>query len=311
MGPNKNKKLIVSSESPHLYTTKRLLTEALKLKYSPEWKNPYQYLMINETRKSDKSRLQLTPSSLYFHRTTGIRYDDFDLVVSSFHQDNLNFKITNPLSSLEHFRSKDRQAIFFNRHGLSSIPTISYRGELSESSWDQIQRLSPGKQQGKQQEQKYILKMVRGNQGIGVNLVNGATSLKSLLETFNALKDQKFIIQPFVPHQKEWRVFVIKNEIVSIIERTLNKNDFRGNSKRSSGKLIKKIHSKIQDEVLRAVDLSGLDYCGVDIIANGEDFQFLEMNPVPGFEQVEELSGINIARELILKIGSIKDNQTN
>ena len=294
MGPNKNKKLIVSSESPHLYTTKRLLIEAKKLKYSPEWINPYQYLLINKTIRSGESRFETNPDSLYFHRTTGIRYDDFDLSVSSFHQNNLNLKITNPLRSLEEFRNKDRQAIFFNHNHINCIPSLCYRGELSESVWEQIQKISP--------DQKYILKMVRGNQGIGVNLVNGATSLKSLLETFNALKDQKFIIQPYVLHKKEWRIFVIKNEIVAIIERTLNKNDFRGNSKRSSGKLLKKINPQIQNEVLRSIRLSGLDYCGVDIIANGEDFQFLEMNPVPGFEQIEELSGINIARELILKI---------
>ena len=144
--------------------------------------------------------------------------------------------------------------------------------------------------------------MVRGNQGIGVNLVNGLQSLKSILETFNALRDQKFIIQPYIKHTREWRVFIIKNEIIGIIERKLSADDFRGNSKRSTGKIIKKISTEMQDEIIRGATLSGLDYCGVDIIDNGSNFYFLEFNPVPGFEQMEKLSGLNIARELITKL---------
>jgi glutathione synthase/RimK-type ligase-like ATP-grasp enzyme len=46
--------------------------------------------------------------------------------------------------------------------------------------------------------------------------------------------------------------------------------------------------------------MSQLDYCGVDILLTKKgDFKFLEINPVPGFLQIEKLSGLNIAGELI------------
>ncbi|MDD4973125.1 MAG: ATP-grasp domain-containing protein [Bacteriovorax sp.] len=290
MGLKKDKRnIIVASESPDLYTTKRLLTEANKLKYGNSWLNPYQFLISTNILPSAKKERP----DLYFHRTTGIRYDDFDLIVSQHHSD-LGYKITNPLHSLETFRSKDRQMLFFGQNKLSSIESISYRGELNENYWESISTLSPG--------QKFIIKMVRGNQGIGVNLVNGLQSLKSLLETFNAIKDQKFIIQPFIEHKKEWRIFILKNEIIGIVERRPIIEDFRGNSKRSLGKIIKKISTEIQNEALRGVSLSGMDYCGVDIIDDGNNFYFLEFNPVPGFEQMEKLTGLNIARELITKL---------
>ena len=280
--------IIVASESPHLYATKRLLNEASKLKYQNSWINPYQFIISDRTIPL----VNLEQTNLYFHRTTGIRYDDFDLAVSQFHSGH-GLTITNPLRALEFFRSKERQALFFLENNFNSIETVSYRGELNAKYWDIICDLS--------KDQKFIIKMVRGNQGIGVNLVNGLQSLKSFLETFHAMKDQKFIIQPFIEHKKEWRVFILKNEIIGIIERTLHNDDFRGNSKRSSslGKNIKKIPREIQNEALRAVNFSGLDYCGIDIIEDGKNFYFLELNPVPGFEQLEELSGLNIARELI------------
>lgn len=285
MSMSHKKNIIVASESPNLYSTKRLLLEASKLKYSNTWLNPYDFLISNQNKKEI--------CGVYFHRTTGIRYDDFDLAVSKYHQ-NLGFKITNPLVPLESFRSKDKQTLFFSKNNLSAIKTVSYRGELTDDNWEIISTLS--------EKEKFIIKMNRGNQGIGVNLVNGVQSLKSLLETFKAIKDQRFIIQPFIQHKNEWRIFILKNEIIGIIERKLKNDDFRGNSKRSIGKYVKKISSGIQNEILRGVQLSGLDYCGVDIIDDGHNFYFLEINPVPGFEQIETLSEINIARELVRKL---------
>jgi ribosomal protein S6--L-glutamate ligase len=150
--------------------------------------------------------------------------------------------------------------------------------------------------------QKYILKMNRGNQGIGVNFINGNKSLQSILETFSALNDQKFIIQPYIEHKTELRVFIIKNKIIAIIEKTINKNEFRGNSKRSKAKVIKELPKNIIDEVIRISKLSQLDYCGIDILITGKKHYFLEVNAVPGFKQIEELSSINIAKELILAL---------
>lgn len=284
-----NRTIIVSSESPDLFTTKRLLSESNKLKYTGVWLNPYQYLIsINKKPKKTKAT-----TGLYFHRTSGIRYDDFDLLVARHHEDN-HFKITNPILSLETFRKKDEQTLFFKRHDIAAVDTMIYRGELNEKYWGKLLALSSNR--------KYILKMIRGNQGIGVNLIEGHQSLKSILETFHAMNDQKFLIQPYIEHKKEWRLFVIKNEIIGVIERTISSDDFRGNSKRSTGKFIKKIPSEMQRESLRAASLSGLDYCGIDVMETSKGFVFLEINPVPGFLQMEELSKINIARELITRL---------
>lgn len=282
------KQIIVASESQLLYTTKRLLNEAAKLKMQTHWFNPYQGLLsIQEKHSTTKG------SPVLFHRISGTRYDDFDLTIAQ-HFEDQGFKVTNPLHALNEFRSKDRQMLFFKRHQLSSVPTILYRGELNENYWEQIMKLSRSK--------KYVLKMVRGNQGTGVNLISGHQSLKSLLETFHALKDQKFLIQPFIEHKKEWRIFILKGEILGTIERRLGAEDFRGNSKRSKGSFIKKIPSALSDEALMAYQLSGLDYCGIDIMSTKDGPVFLEINAVPGFEQMEELSGKNIARELIQRI---------
>lgn len=291
-GSKRNKSILVASESQGLYTTEKLLFEASKLEMQTKWFNPYESLLELKTHHSINTP-KISFEGLYFLRTTGTRYDDFDLSVAT-HFEDLGLKVTNPLSVIHDFRSKDRQALFFKRHKLPTVASLLYRGKLNDLYWDEMVDLSPNEQ--------YVLKMVRGNQGTGVNLISGLQSLKSILETFHALKDQKFLLQPYIEHKKEWRIFVIKNEIIAIIERTISKEDFRGNSKRSKGKWLKKLSPDIEEMILKAAALSGLDYCGIDLMETKKGPLFLEINAVPGFQQAEELSGINIARELLTRL---------
>ena len=280
-----SKKLIISSESSNLYTTRRLMEEGDKLKWSTTWINPYEFSLNTTDRR--------TQNGTYMIRTTGVRYDDFDLTCAR-NFALLKYKIENPIDALTTFRSKELQAVFFKAQQLNTIPSFMYRGALTDTIWEELLKLSP--------TGDYVLKMSRGNQGIGVNLIKGTQSLRSFLETFHAMRDQRFLIQPFIAHKKELRVFIIKNEIHAIIERTITSSDFRGNAKRSNGKIIKKIPSNLHHELTRASNESGLTYCGIDLIYDGNDFRFLEINPVPGFEQIEKLSKKNIARELITQL---------
>lgn len=281
--------IIILSESPDLYTTRRILEEANKQKISASYINPYKNTLIFEDKDSGVKH----PPTLCFHRTTGIRYDEQDLTLSKYYK-YLGFQITNPIENLETFRSKDTQAIFFIENKISTIPTISLRGITDKESLDKIISIS--------KNQKYILKMNRGNQGIGVNFINGTQSLLSILETFHAINDQKFLLQPYIDHKKELRVFVVKNQILATIEKTISNDDFRGNSKRSSGRFIKNLSKEISEEIIRIATLSGLDYCGIDVVITNRKYFILEVNAVPGFKQIEELSKINVAKELILSL---------
>jgi RimK family alpha-L-glutamate ligase len=279
------KRIIVSSINPQLYTTVRLLSEAKKLKLSPIYLNPYNYQINFDEKKT---------FGVFIHRTTGTNYDDFDLAVAK-HHSNLGHQIVNPLDSLKTFRSKDLQSLFFNEHKLASIKTILFRGEMSAELENNILNVTP--------DQKFILKMCRGNQGIGVNYLESLKSLLSVLETFHAMKDQRFLIQPYILHKKEWRVFIIENEIIACIEKTLTKDNFRGNAKRSFGKLLVKLPKGLEELSQRAFKLSGLNYAGIDILqSDAGELMLLEINAIPGFEQAEELSKKNIAREILLKI---------
>lgn len=274
--------IIIASLNPDLFTTKRLMAEASKLKHSAIYLNPYQFQVPLK---------QKTLVGHYFHRTTGTNYDDFDLIVTKHHEIS-GFNVTNPLERLKVFRAKDAQSIFFQEHNIPAIKTLLFRGSMNETLEAELQSLAP--------DQKYILKMNRGNQGIGVNILESHKSLISVLETFHAMKDQRFLVQPYVPHKKEWRALFVKGEIIACIEKSISKEDFRGNAKRSNGKLLKKIPRELEKIAHHAYMHSGLDYAGIDVLETSKgQLLVLEVNAVPGFEQAEELSGHNIARELL------------
>lgn len=284
------KKIIISSLSSALYTTKRLMTEAQGLGLDSIYLNPMNFSTHN---------LPQFKEATYFHRISGTNYDDFDLLVAQCFKDQ-GHRITNPLENLNIFRNKDLQSLFLKRHKIPSIDSLCFRGEITPELMNGILALP---QKDSSNKDAFILKTSRGNQGVGVNFIQGEKSLRSLLETFYAMKDQKFLIQAYVPHQREWRFLILNNEILAIIEKQLDPNDFRGNSKRSLAKLVTNVPLALTELAAHAFKSSQLDYAGIDILETIDgEFLVLEINAVCGFEQVESLSKLNVAREFILKL---------
>lgn len=281
-----SKTMIISSESSNLYTTKRFIAEAKKLRLNPVHLNPFEInLQLN-----NQADLQYRASH-YLFRTTGIRFDDIDLLIAKLYETN-GCKIINPLQSIADNRNKDMSLFHLAYANLPVINSLVFRGKINETLIKQINELV--------KNQKFILKMNRGNQGIGVQLINGIDSLLSILETYHALGDQKFLLQPYTPHQREFRVLLTDKKILAVVEKIKSAEDFRGNAKRAKTKLLKRPELKLMELANLALKTLNYQYAGVDIIETKEGFKILEVNCIPGFESIEQLSSKNIARELLL-----------
>lgn len=281
------KHLIISSESSNLFTTQRFIIEAKKLKFKTIQQNPYAQFI--NTSKVYSKNCYLNTS--YLFRTSGIRNDDFDLTVAQFYQ-NYGAKIVNPIDALKNFRTKDHQIMFLNQNKIPTIPSLFYRGKITDELTAELKKINS--------KEEYIIKMNRGNGGIGVQIIRGLDSLISTLETFEALRDQKLLIQPYYPHSKEYRLLFGGDKLLACIEKKIHTNDFRGNSKRSTGVYKQQAPTNILEIGYDAFKKSNLIYAGVDIFEDDKGIKILEINAVPGYEQVENLSGKNIAREILL-----------
>lgn len=286
------KNLIILSESSNLYSTKRFLEEGKKLKQNAKNINPF---------LSESIKLNLTPqisNTLILNRISGVRYDDFDLTYLMAHKLKQS-KISNPLNSILTFRNKDSQLLRLSTLNLPIIPTIIFRGEINSAVKKELMKLN--------QKELYVLKTVRGNRGIGVSNIVGISSLFSVLETFHAMKDQRFLIQKFINIKKEYRVLLTRNKILGILEKNPTQIDFRRNSSRSEFKLCKRLPQNLENLLLLKMTDLDLDYAGIDLYIDENDhFGIIEVNIVPGFEAMEERLKINIAREIIIESCNLK-----
>ena len=281
---------LIFCQNTQLYSSARLLQEAAKLGFTTEELNPYQ------THISYPAEYKQFDTTLACHRSTGIFYDDFDLLVSQALEDK-GVPFFNSSQVMRQLRDKSLQAHFFSKHEINIVPTYALRGRPTKDNISEIKELFRPLN-----AEQFVVKPIRGNQGIGVNLINGQLSLASFLETLWAINDQRFIIQPYLENAREFRLLLAKDKILGTIEKSASPEDFRKNAKRGSGKYL--AENQIPQEILamaqQCLNLSSACYAGIDIIVHQNDIYLLELNLVPGFKMMEELSGLNIARELIL-----------
>ena len=148
-----------------------------------------------------------------------------------------------------------------------------------------------------------VLKVLQGTQGVGVMLVHSAVSLSSVLDTLWGL-DQDILIQQFIAEGagRDYRAFVIGNQVVAAMMRTAPEGEFRSNIHRGGeGKLVKLPRSYARTAI-KAAEVLGLEIAGVDLMESDSGPMVLEVNSSPGFEGIERATGLNIAGTIVKHI---------
>ena len=288
------KNFILLSEHPDIQSSLRLLETAESLHLSTKVINPYESLLdLSANTGQDLSE------TLVMHRVTGIKHQNFDLNFSGMLQSN-GARIINNLDAFEKLRDKEQQAVFFRQHKIPVIPAFSVRKRLTQLEVDHIiEKLSPY-HVDKNAPPSYIIKTTRGNQGVGTNLVNGTKSLKSILETLWAIRDQNFLVQPFLKEAYEYRILITRKNVLGAIQRTPDQNDFRANAHHGTACKLNNLPSGLIEFAQNAFFKSGANYAALDLFLWQDHFMVVEINLVPGFRQMESITGNNVAREIIL-----------
>ena len=132
--------------------------------------------------------------------------------------------------------------------------------------------------------------------GIGVKLITDYNQI--------TLLDNRYIIQPYIPNDGDWRVVVVGGKAVSAIKR-LGKIGQATNNIATGSFAIAETNTATLDRIFPIAEISaksmGFDYVGVYIIKNLDtnQYYFLETNERPTFETSQILTGINIAKNII------------
>ena len=137
-----------------------------------------------------------------------------------------------------------------------------------------------------------VIKPLFGSQGQGVRLVDH----EKLPLPMDAFTDGVFYMQQFVEATHDYRVFIVNNQVVAAMRRT--GETWLHNV--AQGALCKQIDDKdVLEIALRAALALDIAYCGVDVIRDQTGKCWvLEVNSIPAWRGLQEVTPINIAQVL-------------
>jgi ribosomal protein S6--L-glutamate ligase len=150
-----------------------------------------------------------------------------------------------------------------------------------------------------QPHEHYVLKLPTGSQGVGVVKCDSASSLYSTVQAFNKIGMQA-ITQEFIPQaRRDIRLFVVGGEVIASMEREAEIGEFRANA--HIGGICRKVVTSDEEKKLSiaAVKALELEIAGVDLVRTDDGPLILEVNACPGFEALEEITGINVAKRIL------------
>jgi ribosomal protein S6--L-glutamate ligase len=145
-----------------------------------------------------------------------------------------------------------------------------------------------------------VVKLLEGTQGKGVVLAETSKAAESVINAFKSLK-ANILVQEFVKEAngRDLRIFVVDGKVVGAMERRAAEGEFRANIHLGGvGSNIKPTPEE-RKIAIKAAKIMGLEVAGVDIIRSSTGPKVLEVNSSPGLEGIEDVTGKDIASQLI------------
>ena len=282
-------KIAILSRGPKNHSTRSLVDAAKKAGHTAIVCDPFGfYLQIGGTG----------------HQITyqGEPAEDYDVVIPRLssataryggevvlHYEWLGIPVVNTANAIAEARHKFRSLRILAQHGLPIPPSLTvgsatYLEETSKNIGDY----------------PYVIKPFYGTHGIGVMFLDTPTSLTSTIEAMCDLH-RDYIIQSFIAEAAgvDIRILVVDGNVIAAMERNAVAGEFRANiHKGAHGRHIT-LPEKYKRIAIDAASALQLNIAGVDIMKTKNGPVILEVNPSPGFEELESVSRVDIAKSMI------------
>ncbi len=172
---------------------------------------------------------------------------------------------------------------------------LKYAGVATVPAWTMESREKACQLIRKKQEQKkkLVLKPLFGSRGRGLKLIQSEVDLPDLEEVNGVYYLQEFVASSD-DFWKDWRIMVVKDRAISAMER----RSTQWITNRAQGAECKpaQLDLKVLELAERATNAVGAPYAGVDVIQTSQgQWQVLEVNGVPAWRGLQEVSDIDIA----------------
>ena len=282
-------KIAILSRGPQNHSTRRLSEAAIHAGHTAEILDPFGfYLHVGGTSESITYR--------------GEPVDDFDVIIPRFsrttaqygeevvaHFEWMGTPVVNRAKAIATARHKFRSLRILAQHGLPIPASLTVgSAEFLENAVAEMG------------DYPFILKPFYGTHGRGMMLLDTPTSLTSAVAALCDLHHD-YVIQPFITEADgvDIRILVVGGEAIAAMKRSALPGEFRANiHKGASGETVAlpEVYDRLAIEATAALDL---EIAGVDLLETNNGPVILEVNPSPGFEELESATGINIAALMI------------
>ena len=150
---------------------------------------------------------------------------------------------------------------------------------------------------------RVVVKPISGSWGRMVSLVNSVSELDLLLRHRSKMENpimkihmlQEYIEKP----QRDIRVIVVDGEAVAGIYRYAPSCEWRTNTARGGIAKPVDMNPELQEICVKACEVLGAYYAGVDVVESKDGYKILEVNVVPEFKNVARVTGVNIAGKIV------------
>jgi RimK family alpha-L-glutamate ligase len=142
-----------------------------------------------------------------------------------------------------------------------------------------------------------VLKPLYGSKGIGITRLNDKSFAENVIYSLSQL-NQVFYIQEFVEHyNRDIRILVLGDKAIAGMYRV--SDSWKTNIFSGARAEPLELNEEIKNLAIKSAKITNTEIAGVDIIESEKGLTVLEVNSIPGFTALQEVTEINIAKEII------------
>lgn len=280
-------KLSVLSSRPDLYSTRRLVEEAVDAGFVVDVVDYRQCsLGIGQTARVLFHGSELHPQVLI--PRIGHRSSRFGAaVIRQFHA----MGVPSTLNAVGLTRARDKFATL-QALSVASIPVPVTSAARMPSGLPDVLELVNGT--------PVVVKLLEGSQGSGVVLAETRKAAESLLAAFHQL-NADMCVQEFIKESRgqDLRVLVVDGVAIAAMERTSGPGEFRANLHQGGTARAVDLADDERAIAIAAARCVGVDVAGVDLLRTENGPVVIEVNASPGLQGIESVSGVNVAAEIV------------
>lgn len=208
------------------------------------------------------------------------------------HLEMSGINVVNPTYAFRRARDKYSTQVFLKAENLPVANTFTTENMNKAYYWSQC-------------HDKVVYKPILSSMGKGMMLFDNADL------AFNAYKMlsriyQPYILQEYIPNPgRDIRVFVVGDSVVGAAYKYGAKESWKTNVAQGGKMTVEKVPEDVLEMAVKANRVMGLHYSGVDIIESTDGPIILEVNGAPGWQALKEVTGKNIAKDIMIYAESL------